>query len=301
MRYTCNKELVLSIVILHYNDFNLTKKYVDELDKQNWLGINHHIIIVDNASPDGSGKELQKYFNNIGKVDVILSKENLGFAKGNNLGIQKAKKEYNSDLIIVSNNDIYIPNNMFMQELSMLYQREKFDVMGPDIYTTRRKFHQSPLRQNFLSIGDIDSLIEKNCRLIKILKIVDKLKIYNLLSWIKSKIKGAPSDSPTYKEKQEGVVLHGAFFVLSKSYLAAYPDGLYPHTFLYMEEDILNYRIHKKKLKSLYIPDLKVDHFEGFSSIKKNNNNRCKKYIFELEQTNKACIIMKKYLEGDIK
>lgn len=44
----------LSIVILHYNNFELTQNYITELKKQNWIGIERHIIVVDNNSPDGS-------------------------------------------------------------------------------------------------------------------------------------------------------------------------------------------------------------------------------------------------------
>ena len=40
----------------------------------------YHIVIVDNASPNGSGKELEEYYEHSEKVTVLLSEENLGFA-----------------------------------------------------------------------------------------------------------------------------------------------------------------------------------------------------------------------------
>lgn len=293
------KTTIISIVILHYNDFELTRNYVYELEKQDWAEFEYHIIIVDNASPDGSGSELYTYFKGKDNVDVILSKINMGFARGNNLGIKKAVNEFNSDLVIVSNNDIQIPDTNFMKKLDELYKKTNFDVMGPDIYSIRRKFHQSPIRKRYMSVDEINDYYIKNKKMLKIMGVIDVLKVYNFISFVKGKVKGGPKDSDNYKEYQDGVVLQGAFFVLAKSYLKAYPDGLYPKTFLYMEEDILNYRIRKKGLKELYIPELQVLHYEGASTIKDNKNNRCKKYMFELKETNNSCIVMKEYLERD--
>lgn len=287
----------LSIVILHYNNFELTQNYITELKKQNWIGIERHIIVVDNNSPDGSGLRLNKYYKSSKDVDIVISKKNEGFARGNNLGIKKAVNDYCSDLIIVSNNDIEIPDTEFMQKVIQVYKRTYFDVMGPDIYTTRRNFHQSPIRSSYMTIEEIDNFVSSNSKKIKLLKIINKIGIYNLISFIKKRMKINPKDCLGYDKEQEGVVIQGAFFVLSKGYMSAYPDGLFSGTFLYMEEDILNYRVKSKNLRVLYTPELKVLHFEGLSTIQKNRDDKCKKYIFELEETNKSCQIMKKYLE----
>ena len=287
----------IAIVILHYNDYELTRQYIRNLEKQCWDNISYKYIVVDNASPDGSGKKLFEYYKDNEKVDVIILNENVGFSKGNNIGIKRAVDIYNPALIIVSNNDIEIPDFTFMQKLTCLYKEINFDVMGPDIYSTRREFHQSPIREQHLSIDELEKLMKKNKRLLYILKVIDKIKVYNLISHIKRKIKGEFQNCKGYDKRQEGVVLQGAFFVLSRGYLEAYPDGLYPETFLYLEEDILDFRVKKKHLKSVYIPDLSVLHFEGVSSIKKHKNNRCKKYIYELEQTNLSCKVMIQYLK----
>ena len=294
------KSTTISIVILHYNDFELTKNYIDNLEKQEWRDIEYHIIVVDNASPDKSGRKLAIYYKKSEKVNVILLEKNLGFAKGNNVGIQKAVLEYDSDLIVVSNNDILIQDNMFMQKLMDRYKYEKFDVMGPDIFSSRRNFHQSPMREHYFTLEEIKNQIQHIDKTLYKLRIIDKLGIYNLLSSLKKKIKGRQQDVPKYNSLQYGVVLQGAFFVLAKGYMKAYPDGLYPNTFLYMEEDILNYRVLKKGLKALYDPSISVIHMEGVSSLKKNAN-RCKKYIFELEQTRVSCLVMAEYIKEDMK
>lgn len=289
--------LDISVVILHYNDLAMTQAYIENLKKQDWNGISHHFLIVDNASPDGSGKQLQALYANDPDTVVLLSEKNLGFARGNNLGIQFAASRFQSNLIVVSNNDIVIEDLKFMQQLAALYLREKFDVMGPDIFSTRKNIHQTPLRSRYLSEKELLDKIDKIDSILWKLKIIDKLKVYDLISSIKKLIGKSHRDVPRFDAAQEGAVLHCAFFVLAEGYLKVYPDGLYPGTFLYMEEDALNYRVQKQGLKSLYDPSLSVLHLDGVSTLK-SSGNRCKKYIFELEQTKLSCQSVLAYMEG---
>lgn len=285
----------LSVVILHYNDAAMTRSYIEDLKKQNWENIPHHFIIVDNASPDGSGKELAECFDCDPQTVVLLSGENLGFSRGNNLGIQYAATQFRSDLVIVSNDDIVIEDHGFMQKLVRMYDQEGFDLFGPDIYSTRKEIHQSPIRSCHLSTSELVEKMSQIDRTLWKLKIIDRLKVYDLISRIKKLIGKSHKDAAGYDTAQEGAVLHGAFFVLGEGYLRAYPDGLYPGTFLYMEEDILNYRARKRNLKILYDPALSVLHLDGSSTLK-SKGGRCKKFIFELEQTKLSCRSMLEYM-----
>lgn len=292
-----NTPLDISVVILHYNDFAMTQAYIDNLKKQNWGGISHHFLIVDNASPDGSGKRLEEAYAGDPDTVVLLSETNHGFAKGNNLGIQFAASHFQSDMVVVSNNDIVIEDSEFMQKLAAVYLQEKFDVLGPDIFSTRKNIHQNPLRSRYLSTKELLDKIDEIDRTLWKLKIIDKLGVYDLISRIKKLVGKSHRDVPHFGAAKEGVVLHCAFFVLAEGYLKVYPDGLYPGTFLYMEEDALNYRAHRQNLKSLYDPSLSVLHLDGVSTLK-SSGNRCKKYIFELEQTKLSCQSVLAYMEG---
>lgn len=289
----------LSVVILHYNDLEMTKAYIANLKKLDWTDLSHHFLIVDNASPDKSGAQLKALYEHDPDTIVLCSEENLGFPKGNNLGIQYAVSHFGSELIIVSNNDIVIEDEAFMQKLGAIYCQQKPDVIGPDIFSTRKDIHQSPLRNGHFSeealqrkIHDIQSTLWK-------LRIIDKLGVYDLISSMKRMMGKRHRDAEKYDIRQEGVVVHGAFFVLTEGYMRAYPDGLYPETFLYMEEDILNYRIRKEELKALYDPSLAVVHLDGVSSLKRTKGNRCKKFIFELEETKRSCQKMLEYMQKE--
>ena len=75
----------LSIIILSFN----TKKLLQECLKA--LRNDDEVIVVDNASSDGSAEMVKKDFP---KVKLIKNKKNLGFAKANNQGIRRAQGEY---------------------------------------------------------------------------------------------------------------------------------------------------------------------------------------------------------------
>lgn len=143
------KKTTIAVVILHYNDFEMTRQYIENLRKLKWNDVTHQFIIVDNNSPDGSGVELYEYFKADADTSVILLSENIGFARGNNKGIVFAKDELDADLIVVSNNDIDVKTKDFPRLLIREYAASNFAVYGPDIYSLSKKMHQNPMRQAF--------------------------------------------------------------------------------------------------------------------------------------------------------
>ena len=92
----------VSIIIVNYNTLNTTKDCLDSIQNKT-KDIEYEIILVDNASTDGSIEFFQK-FNNL---TFIKSDTNLGFGRANNLGLKKASGKYifllNSDTILLNN------------------------------------------------------------------------------------------------------------------------------------------------------------------------------------------------------
>lgn len=96
----------LSIVIISYNTKEITNHCLDSIYKSlEDKNIKYEIIVVDNASTDGSLSMLQAVKKNHPTLHIIESQENLGFAKANNLAVKSAKGEYllflNSDIIVL--------------------------------------------------------------------------------------------------------------------------------------------------------------------------------------------------------
>ncbi|UVV84289.1 glycosyltransferase [Bacteroides thetaiotaomicron] len=92
----------VSVIIVNYNTKALTKSCIESIFSET-CGIEFEVILVDNASSDGS-KEL---FQIDERIIFIESNVNLGFGKANNLGYKYATGKY----IFLLNSDTLLKNN----------------------------------------------------------------------------------------------------------------------------------------------------------------------------------------------
>src|SRR3990170_4749550 len=92
----------LAIVILGYNVRELLVGCLDSVFRQQTIKDKWQVIVVDNASSDGTVAAVKKRFP---QVEVVASRKNLGFAAGNNLAGPRIKADYalflNPDTVIV--------------------------------------------------------------------------------------------------------------------------------------------------------------------------------------------------------
>jgi hypothetical protein len=93
------KRKLVSLIILNYNGKNHTLEFLKSLKKTDYP--NYEIIVVDNASTDGSIAAIRKRFPH---VKIVANKENIGAPAGRNSGIRVAKGEY----IVTLDNDMYV-------------------------------------------------------------------------------------------------------------------------------------------------------------------------------------------------
>ena len=92
----------VSIIIVKYNTCRMPQECIDSVIA-NTSGVEYEIILVDNASTDGS----KEVFENDKLVTYIYSNENRGFGAGNNLGVKHAKGKY----VFLLNSDTLLKNN----------------------------------------------------------------------------------------------------------------------------------------------------------------------------------------------
>jgi hypothetical protein len=85
-----------SVIVVNYNGKRYLKRCMDALRGQTYK--NNEVIVVDNGSSDGSAAYVK---TNFPRARVIESRENCGFARGNNVGVRAAKGEF----IATLNND----------------------------------------------------------------------------------------------------------------------------------------------------------------------------------------------------
>ena len=145
---------MVCFVILHYMALEETILCVESI--RGSVEGEKKIIVVDNCSPNGSIKGLEEKYKDAGDVDVLETGENLGFAKGNNFGYAYAVREYSPDFVVVMNNDMEIRQKDFIGQIYRSFEEYRFAVMGPDIYSTKKKYHQNPQTRKMPTRRDLE-------------------------------------------------------------------------------------------------------------------------------------------------
>lgn len=245
----------ISFVILHYLTIEDTIRCVESI-QNNVDYDNYSIVIVDNGSKNNTGIELVSMYDEISNIKVILSEQNLGFAKGNNLGFEYAKYVLNSEFIVMINNDTIIEQKEFCKKIIQKYNETKFDIAGPKIISLINNQLQNPIPIQFKTQIDVKIKLIK----FRILLALNYIGADTILQTIKTKIK---INNSSIKDRMNlsKYQLHGSCLIFSEKYIKNY-DGLYSETFMYCEEDILKYIAERDKLNMIYLSGIEIYHKE---------------------------------------
>lgn len=264
-------------VILHYQSIEITKKCVDKLLM---FSKNNPIIIVDNCSPNGSGKQLEKMYSKCINITVIINEENQGFAKGNNLGYQYIKRKYSLNYVVVMNNDIMIEDNDFAVIIEQFMEKNEVDVCGPDMVTLKGN-HQNPLQLKPYT----SKYLQRRVRADKIKVLLLRTRLFWKLYENYKKTNKIP-----IRTKQPTVfdcILHGSCIIYGPEYIKREQNAFLPITYMYNEESILyDYLVHKG-YKTGYCSDVTILHMEGVSTSERIENKK-KKVMFRFKNNIKS-------------
>jgi GT2 family glycosyltransferase len=274
-------------VILHYGDVTDTMSAVGSVLALTKSVHKVSIIIVDNASPNGTGQEVKRHIENLQNVYFIQNKENLGFAKGNNVGFKFAKQELLADFIVLMNNDAIIKSDNICELVEDDFQKEKFAVLGPSIRTPLGH-EQNPLRLGLLKGLRLDITMSY--------LLVDFVLTFLFVSPALHKIFNPIASTSRHRmEPINNVELHGSFLVFSPIYIERF-DGLDERTFLYCEEEFLFARCHFNKLKTRFNPQIQIIHNEMENSNPSISKMR-KKRLFRVRNCLKSLFAYRKALK----
>ena len=244
--------------------------------RTNILG-DKQIVVVDNCSPNGTGKDLDERYRDVSDVSVVCTKRNLGFACGNNVGYSYAVRHFAPSFVVVMNNDMEIRQPDFLAKIQESYDETQFAVMGPDIYSTKGEYHQNPQIRKVPGRSDLDKLIRSfelkyRFRFMIPVKWFLKEKLHSL------KGRGRSGDGGNGGHRHhhmigyvdhvvENAFLHGSCYVFSPLFIEKHPEEcFYNGTFMYMEAEILYYQARRDGEKMVYDPRLKVDHHEDVAT-----------------------------------
>ena len=224
----------LSVVIVNYNVCHFLELCLQSVEDA--IGdLNAEIIVVDNASSDGSCSMVRQKFPSI---TLIENKDNLGFSKANNSGVAVAKGTY----VLILNPDTVVANNTFTKSIDFIKKQQKFGALGVKLIDGKGTF----LPESKRGIP------------------TPKVSFYKLFS----------IDLDTYYANHLGEdesgkvdVLVGAFMLMER---AVYNEvgGFDEAYFMYGEDIDLSYKILKKGYQNYYFSGTQVIHYKGESTVK---------------------------------
>lgn len=243
---------MVAFVILHYLSINDTIRCIESI--QNLKHKQFKIIVVDNNSPNESGRELIKKYRDNEAIKIILNDKNYGFSGGNNIGCRYAINNVKPDFICVINNDTYIKDPYFIEKIYESYNKYSFDVMGPKILVPPKMINQNPF--------GVPSCIEEIERDIQYLLFSQKL-LYSkmpILYYFYNRFVNK------FRKNYKALGLHGAALIFSSKYYTKF-NTIFPEvTFMYGEESLLYYRKIKSNLIYIYDENLEIIHCHSSST-----------------------------------
>lgn len=287
-----NKNISINIgfVILHYmtekDSDRAIESIIDNIDVDNY-----HIVVVDNASLNDSAEYLRKKYDKNKKITVIKNKKNLGFANGNNIGIDYLNSNFDVDFICCLNNDVQLLEKNLFSKVQEEFLRSNFSLLGPLILSGDGRYDSNP--QRYSNLTNISS-INKAIRRYKEILILNKFNLYWLYSILKifKDKRNSLQKKPIAPLRELNVQLSGACLIFSKNYFTKF-KGFFDKTFLYKEEDIMYYLLKSNSLVSVFSPNIIVYHMEDSStnSVIKSNKKKIdfvyRNYIRSLEEFKK--------------
>jgi hypothetical protein len=229
-------DCLISNVVVNWNTRNLLKDCIDSI-LTTAGSLNPEIIIVDNASTDGSQDFIRASYPNI---SLLENQENVGFARGNNQGVNASHGRF----ILLLNSDAFLLPGALQKALEQVQTNPKVGIVGAQLLNPDGSFQASHTRfptnwQEFLILSGLGRML---CR------------------------KSYPSYGPEESKGPQIVdYVEGAFLLVRRD---AYTQigGLDESYFMYSEEVDLCYRMKNAGWEVWYHPEVEVVHIGGASS-----------------------------------
>lgn len=230
-----NNEPLVYIITVNFNGAQHTIEMIKSLENINYK--NYKIVVVDNASEMSDYKKL----DDIKAYSIVIrSDENLGFAGGNNLGIELAIKS-NAEYILLLNNDTTVDKN-FLDRLINSMKQNKADVVCPKILNYYNK--------EIINYAGGDIIEYKGA-----------VNIYGV----------GKKDSDKYERCRTITFAHGCCLLIDTDTLVSC-GGLEDSYFLYFEDTDLSAKLKSLNKKIIYEPSAVIYHKESVSTKKFSDN-----------------------------
>ncbi|GAB4367498.1 MAG: glycosyltransferase [Calditrichia bacterium] len=239
-RSTTPDPVKVSVIIVNYNVKDYLAQALHSIERS-LADISHEIVVVDNASVDGSVPFLRKEFPHI---KIIENRQNLGFARANNQALKIVKGEY----VVLINPDTVVQEDTFSRLLQFFEETPQAaaatcKIINPDGTFSVDCRHAVPTPSvAFWKVAGLNKLFPRS-------KIFGQ---YNL----------------TYLDANETYpvpAISGSFMMIKKKVLdtVGHFDERF---FMYCEDIDLCHRINEAGFKIYYVPATQIIHYKGESS-----------------------------------
>lgn len=240
----------LSIIIVNYNTKDLTIDAIKSVVADTSVK-NKQIIVVDNASSDGSAKAIKQLKNKLktSRIEFIKNKENIGFSRANNQGIKISKGRY----ILLLNSDTVVKKGSLKKLINFAEKNKKCGVAGARLLNA-------------------DGSIQESC--FNLPTFTRAIKQY----WLHA---GKPLDKfyPDSEKPVEVEAVVGAGFLITPQAHKKI-GGLNEKYFFYFEDLDYCRSVQKAGFKVFYVPSAEIVHYHGASAQKlATANDQWKKLI----------------------
>jgi len=232
----------LSVIILNYNVRYFLELCLLSVESA-LTNIDSDIIVVDNNSADDSCEMIKMRFPN---VKLIQNNENVGFPKGNNIGVDEAKGEY----ICILNPDTVVAEDTFEKALAFAQKQENLGIVGVKLIDGTGIFLPESKRgipKPWVAFTKVTGLH----------KIFPKSSLFNKYY----------AKHLSENETGEVEILVGAFMLLKKE-LYQEVGGFDEKCFMYSDDIDLSYRVLQKGRSNFYFHETVVIHYKGESTVK---------------------------------
>lgn len=261
----------LSVIILSYNTKDITSRCLDALLQTLSAdqSISAQIIVVDNASTDGSKQLLEQYQKkqNYIQIKTIFNKKNLGYPKANNQGLKIAGGKY----ILLLNSDAIVEDIDFDQLFSYFGQHPEVGALTVKVVLPNGEM-------DLASHRGFPTIWNSFCYFFGLEKIFAKVPVLNRF------FGGYHLKHLNLNKIHEIDSASGAFYLLRKDVLSKV-NGFDDKNFFFYGEDLdLSYKIREAGYKIIYYPNYTVLHLKRASGLNKDNGEirrQTKEHFYE--------------------
>ena len=257
----------LGVVKLNYMNYQDTIECTESFLKQEYPEL--EIVIVDNHSDNNSWLVLKETFSNNSKVRLLKAKSNLGFARGNNLGIRYARRKLGCDAVFVINSDTrLLSKDVCMQMMEQC--EENVGVINPvcigldgEWQRPYGRFTENLIIETLRVLFNIFSGTFQNIFKIRY-GVTDSMGTYDINALV-----------------DNGYVIQGSAYILTPEFFKHY-NQLYPKTFLYGEELNLAWYLKKAGLRTAVVDSARILHKEAGSTEFTGIERSMRKFKFQM-------------------